>query len=91
MQSTRLSSKGQVIIPKDVRRRKRWKPGQELDVIETQDGIVLRPRKVFPVTSIEDLGKSLQYRGPRIPTDQLNSSSLTYHDPYERSVQDDGD
>jgi len=41
---TRLTSKGQVVIPKVVRDRMRWRPGTRLQVETTDDGaVVLRP------------------------------------------------
>jgi AbrB family looped-hinge helix DNA binding protein len=40
---TRLSAKGQVVIPKDVRDRLNWGQGQSLDVLETPDGVLLKP------------------------------------------------
>ena len=43
MQTTLLSSKGQVIIPKALRDAHRWHPGTRLQVVETADGILLKP------------------------------------------------
>ena len=37
MVKTRLSSKGQVIIPKAVRERQGWQPGTELEVEDQGD------------------------------------------------------
>lgn len=42
--ATRLTSKGQVVIPKPVRERLRWKPGVRLQVEDCADGSIrLRP------------------------------------------------
>lgn len=41
---TRVSAKGQVVIPKEVRERLRLVPGRVLDVVETADGVLLRPQ-----------------------------------------------
>ena len=41
---THLTSKGQVVIPKAVRDRMKWKTGTRLQVESTEDGaVVLRP------------------------------------------------
>lgn len=63
MQTTKLSSKGQVIIPKELRTRRRWEPGQELQTIETDEGILLKPVSAFPVTSLREVAASLPYSG----------------------------
>lgn len=43
MERTRLSNKGQVVIPKHVREAHGWEPGLELVVEGTSDGIMLKP------------------------------------------------
>jgi len=40
---TRVSSKGQVVIPKSVRNHYRWKTGTVLNIEETENGVVLSP------------------------------------------------
>lgn len=47
METTKLSSKGQVIIPKALRNTHRWEPGLELMVIDTGDGLLLKPKAPF--------------------------------------------
>ena len=42
MDSIKLSSKGQVIIPKHIRSADHWEPGQELILIDTGNGILLK-------------------------------------------------
>jgi AbrB family looped-hinge helix DNA binding protein len=64
MAKTRLSSKGQVIIPKAVRDRQGWRPGTELEVEDQGDVVVLRPAKPFPATTIEEVYGCLKYEGP---------------------------
>ncbi|MEW6426873.1 MAG: AbrB/MazE/SpoVT family DNA-binding domain-containing protein [Thermodesulfobacteriota bacterium] len=63
MATTVLSSKGQVIIPKPVRNAHHWKPGQRLEVIDSGDGILLKPASPFPATTIEEVSGCLDYRG----------------------------
>jgi AbrB family looped-hinge helix DNA binding protein len=55
METTRLSSKGQVIIPKAVRKAHRWEAGQDLLVIDTGDGVLLKPKAPFEETVLADV------------------------------------
>lgn len=43
MARTRISAKGQVVLPKKIRDELGWTRGQELEVETAVDGIVLRP------------------------------------------------
>ena len=52
---TRLSSKGQVIIPKSIRQNHRWLIGQEFTVEDTGEGVLLRPKSPFPRTTVEEV------------------------------------
>jgi len=63
MLTTKLSSKGQVIIPKEIRNRHHWKSGQDLQAIETDDGILLRPISPFPEIALKDVALCLAYSG----------------------------
>lgn len=57
METTKLSSKGQVIIPKALRSTHNWEAGLELMVIDTGDGLLLKPKAPFaPVELSEVLG-----------------------------------
>jgi AbrB family looped-hinge helix DNA binding protein len=60
---TRLSTKGQVVLPKEIRRRRGWGPGVELVIEETPRGVLLRPARVFPETRIEDVAGMLHEPG----------------------------
>ncbi|MCK5405767.1 MAG: AbrB/MazE/SpoVT family DNA-binding domain-containing protein [Desulfobulbaceae bacterium] len=63
MTTTTLSSKGQVIIPKPIRKTHHWEPGQRLEVIESGNGILLKPAKPFPETTLADVAACLPYKG----------------------------
>ena len=74
-----LSTKGQIVIPADVRHRHGWEPGQRLDVVDDGDAVVLRPAEapaLFPTTSRADVRAVLAYDGPRLPLSQLGIDGL---------------
>ena len=64
MSRTRLSSKGQVIIPKALRQARGWEPGTAFEIEETTDGLLLRPSLSRPVTTLEEVVGCLQFTGP---------------------------
>ena len=74
METTRLSSRGQVVIPKRVREAHSWETGQEFEVVNTGEGIMLRPKAPFPDTTFEEVVGSAGYDGPRLPTEQLTGA-----------------
>ena len=59
MQTTKLSTKGQIVLPKEIRSAHAWGPGTEFTVEETAAGILLRPTRPFPPTKIEDVAGRL--------------------------------
>ncbi len=63
MKTTRLSSKGQVIIPKDLRDAYRWDVGQELIAVDVGDGILLKTNSPFEETTLENVAGCLQCIG----------------------------
>lgn len=55
METTKLSSKGQVIIPKAFRSTHHWEPGLELMVIDTGEGLLLKPKAPFAPAELPDV------------------------------------
>jgi AbrB family looped-hinge helix DNA binding protein len=62
--TTVVSTKGQVVLPRAARERRRWNAGVRLLVEETPEGVVLKPAPVFAPTRSEDVFGSAGYRGP---------------------------
>ena len=65
MQKTRLSNKGQVVIPKAVRAAHGWKPGLEFVVEDVGDGVLLKPLTPYASTEINDVLGCVRYKGSR--------------------------
>jgi len=63
MESTKLSSKGQVIIRKHLRSIYHWQAGQELSVIDTGDGILFKAKTPFSEVNLDDVASCLAYHG----------------------------
>jgi len=74
MNTTKLSSKGQVIIPKPLRTEHHWDTGQELIVIDMGDGILLKPKTPFPETDINSVASCLKYSGESKTSDDFESA-----------------
>jgi AbrB family looped-hinge helix DNA binding protein len=65
METTRLSEKGQIVIPKRVRAAHGWEPGLEFAIENSEEGIQLKPIKPFKKTTMKDVLGCIPYKGPR--------------------------
>ena len=80
MQTTVLSSKGQVIIPKTLRAARRWGPGTRLEVRDTPEGVLLRPAaptdKVGLTRGLAAIRQRVAYRGPVVSIADMDNAVL---------------
>ena len=65
MITTTLSTRGQIIIPREVRRRYGWDAGLVLELVEQEHGIILRPVRALSGTTVDEVLGCLAYEGPR--------------------------
>lgn len=65
MARTRMSSKGQIVLPKEVRERQGWNAGTELEVESQGNVVVLRPARPFPRRTVDEVRGCAGYKGPR--------------------------
>lgn len=74
---TKVSGKGQVVLPKGMRDLKNWPLGTELEVIDAGDGVLLRPRvparvkTLTPEQAVDRFRAIYRHHGPPIPIEQL--------------------
>lgn len=73
MDRVRLSSKGQIVIPSDVRTRHRWEAGTELILEDQGDVLVLRAAKPFAPTRVEDGLGCTGYRRPAKTLEEMDA------------------
>lgn len=74
METTRLSSKGQVVLPRAIRTATAWQPGQALAVEITADGVLLRPLRPFAATTLAEVVGCTGYEGPRKSLRQMEAA-----------------
>jgi AbrB family looped-hinge helix DNA binding protein len=89
-QQTTVSSKGQVVIPKDVRDRLKLVPGTALDIIESGGGMFLKiasgSQKRSFVECDAAVRQAIQYEGPRF-TDEQEKQAIA--DMFKKSPKFD--
>ena len=85
---TRLSAKGQVVIPKDVRNRLGWLQGSELEVVETGEGVLLRKRRrkgtCSPDEALARIHARHRHEGPPLAVEELGFAPEAYRKWLER-------
>lgn len=92
--TTKVSSRGQVVLPASVRASRNWGPGTELVVVERGDEVVLRKRskreeKYPPITLEEFFARIPKYDGPYITDEMIDQAILDeaarrYHEKNRR-------
>jgi len=74
METTLLSSKGQIIIPKTIRSIHHWKPGIRFVVEDVQGGVLLKPLSNFPATSLQSGLGCVGYKGVAKSLDEMQAA-----------------
>lgn len=69
METVKLSSKGQIVIPKAMRDDMHLPPGTEFVINMTVIGLTLTPKTLFPKASGKDVRGFLAKRGRALPDD----------------------
>lgn len=72
----RLSTKGQVVLPKSIRRRLHWEAGAALVIEDTPEGVLLKQAPLFPPTRVEDVSGMLKYRGAPKTIEEMDAGVL---------------
>ena len=72
--TTRLSTKGQLIIPKEIRERHGWRAGTRLEIEDRDECVVVRPVDVVPETALDELFGCAGYDGPRRSLEDMEAA-----------------
>lgn len=73
METIRLSTKGQIVIPQAMRARHHWDAGTEISIDDQGDVLVLRAVKPFAATRVEDGLGCTGYRGPAKSPEEMDA------------------
>ena len=74
METTRLSSKGQIILPKTVRDAHHWGPGTDFSVEDSGEGVLLRPVRTGQPGRLEDVVGCLPTKGPARNVEEMDDA-----------------
>ena len=74
METTRLSTKGQIVLPKGIRVARAWGPGTKFTVEKTAEGLLLRPAALFPAARLQDVAGSMRSKGKGKTPEQMRAS-----------------
>lgn len=74
METTLLSSKGQVIIPKTIRTSHHWQAGTRFVVEEVEGGVLLKPISTFPPTNLKAGLGCVGYRGATKSLEEMQTA-----------------
>jgi len=85
-QTTVLSTKGQVILPKAIRDQRQWNAGTRLLVENTEDGILLRPAPAFPLSQPAEVFGCLPAKGKPKTLEEMKDGIL--NEAKRRYVRD---
>lgn len=76
METVKLSSKGQIVIPKAMRDDLHLPPGTEFVISATATGLSLTPKTLFPKVSVREVRGFLAKRGRTLPDDAEIKASI---------------
>lgn len=74
--TTKISTKGQIILPSAIRQGREWATGTRLVIEETAEGVLLTPAPAFTETRPKDVFGSLAHKGQPKTLDEMDSAVL---------------
>lgn len=72
----RMSSKGQIVVPREVREKRGWRDGTTLEVVDTPRGVILRSASAPEASSVDALVGCIPYRGPKHTVAEMDRAVL---------------
>lgn len=72
--TTKLSTRGQLVLPLQIRQAHDWVAGTEFTVEDTGDGILLRPKRRLKAARVEDVAGCLGYTGKVVSLEEMDEA-----------------
>ncbi len=72
--TSQLSTKGQLIIPKQIRDRHGWRSGTKLEFEDRGECVVVRLADAAPETTLDELFGCTGYQGPRRSLEDMEAA-----------------
>ena len=74
--TVRLSTKGQLILPKAIRQRRHWDVGTRLLIEDTAEGVLLKAAPIFEAKRSDEVFGSLKASGPPKTLEQMDAGVI---------------
>ena len=87
METVKLSGKGQFVLSKAIRDLHHWGPGTELLVIDTVEGVIIKPLKPFAATTFAPPELSTVYKGSPLSLEEMDRAVAI----EKRGIDEPGD
>ena len=79
METVKLSSKGQIVIPKNIRDDLHLPPGTEFVISKTATGLTLTATTIFPASTVREVRGFLAKRGRHLTDENNIRSNIKAH------------
>ena len=76
METVKLSSKGQFVLPKAIRDRHHWDAGTEFLIIDRGTELEIKPTTLFPPTELESPDTQAVYRGKPLSLEEMDQAVM---------------
>lgn len=74
--TTRLSTKGQLILPQAIRQRRKWAAGTQLTVRDTPEGVLINAARATASATMDEIFGCLPYDGPPRSIEEMDAGVL---------------
>ncbi len=72
MERIQVLEHGHIVLPEVIRQAHHWHVGQELLILDSDDGVLLRAKPFFEPTTLDDVAGCLHYTGLAKTLDDMN-------------------